>query len=408
MDRERMQRRVQTSPVAGIRRDAAQAFAFAPISPAMPASGSATTDGSFLAGLGRRQRRLPSPTSQPLQASARRWHCSDGLARVVCNCVTGRAMMFGQPFRPASDTPAPSELQTASVLTLIATPDEPIPPAAIAAARERIAESGGRVDGIAWLGRGVACDIVFADADPPDIDCAVRTELAGQRLDLAVQPVEGRRKRLLLADMESTIITRELLDELAGFAGIKDQVAAITALSMRGEVDFAQSLRARVAMLTGLSDELIARTKALIELTPGARTLVATMRAHGARTVLVTGGFDCFAAVAAQLCGFDDYRANRLLVENGRFTGKVGEPLLGPAGKLDALEAAAASGGLLTAQAAAVGDGANDILMLRGAGLGVAFRGKPAVAAAARYRLDYADLTGLLYMQGYRAADFVS
>jgi phosphoserine phosphatase len=309
------------------------------------------------------------------------------------------------------DTGAPADpsVRTAdrTVLTIIAGEGVSVSSDIIALGRQCIAASGGRPATIGWLGRGLACDIAFQKADAAAVERAMREALAGQRFDLAVQPEQARRKRMLVADMESTIITRELLDELAGFAGLKEKVAAITARSMRGEIDFAQSLRERVAMLGGLSDEVIARTRTLIELTPGARTLVQTMRANGAQTVLVSGGFDCFTGVAAALAGFDEQHANRLLVEDGRLIGAVAEPILDAAGKLAALERCAAVHGLSAADVAAVGDGANDIPMLRAAGLGVAFRGKPAVAAAARFRLDYADLTGLLYMQGYPAADFV-
>ncbi|MBX6320786.1 MAG: phosphoserine phosphatase SerB [Rhodospirillaceae bacterium] len=314
----------------------------------------------------------------------------------------------GPAARPAPGAnPAAEASPGAGVLTLIAPPEAPLAAETVALARDGVAAAGGRAAEVAWLGP-TACDIPFEGAEPSAVEAAVRAGLAGRPVDLAAQPARGRRKRLLVADMESTIVTRELLDELAGLAGLRDEVAAVTARSMRGEVDFAESLRRRAAMLAGLDASLIDRVRALIELTPGARTLVATMRAHGAYTMLVSGGFDCFTAVAARACGFDEHRGNRLVVENGRLAGSVGDPILGAAGKLAALEEAAAARGLSPADAAAVGDGANDIPMLRAAGLGVAFRGKPAVTAAARHRLDYADLTGLLYMQGYRAADFVS
>lgn len=292
------------------------------------------------------------------------------------------------------------------VVTLIAGAGGALPADAVALARATVDAAGGRAGAPEWLAPDGACDIPLAELRG-DVEPALRAALAGEKIDLAVQPVAGRRKRLLVADMESTIVTRELLDELAGFAGIKQKIAAITERSMRGEVDFAQSLRERVALIGGLPTTVLEQVKALIVLTPGARTLVRTMRAHGAWTALVSGGFDCFTAIAAAACGFDEHRGNRLQIADGRLTGKVAEPILGPPGKLAALEALAAARGVTTADAAAVGDGANDIPMLQAAGLGVAFRGKPAVAAAARFRLDHADLTGLLYMQGYRAADFV-
>lgn len=292
------------------------------------------------------------------------------------------------------------------IVTLIAGAGAPLGEDVVAAAEAAIVAASGRAGEAVWLAPGTACDLPFAAA-AGEIEPGLRESLAGRRIDLAVQPAAGRRKRLLVADMESTIVTRELLDELAGFAGIRDKVAAITERSMRGEVDFAGSLRERVALLAGLSATVIDQAKALIELTPGARTLVRTMRAHGAHAALVSGGFTCFTAIAAEACGFDEHRGNRLLIEDGRLAGKVGEPVLGPPDKLAALQEIAAARGLRPDETAAVGDGANDIPMLQAAGLGVAFRGKPAVAAAARFRLDHADLTGLLYMQGYRAADFV-
>jgi phosphoserine phosphatase len=296
-------------------------------------------------------------------------------------------------------------MPTPAVATLIAAAT--LPESAVARARDCIAAHGAQPGRVFWLAPALACDIDFTGAGPAGVEAALRGALAGERIDVAAQPAQGRRKRLLVADMESTIVTRVLLDELAGFAGLRDRIAAITARSMRGEIDFAQSLRARVAMLAGLPESVLERTKALIELTPGARRLVRTMRAHGAYTALVSGGFDCFTAIAAAACGFDTHRGNRLLRADGRITGRVAEPILDAGGKLQALNELAAARGLAPADAAAVGDGANDIAMLRGAGLGVAFRGKPAVAAAARHRIDHADLTALLYMQGYRAADLV-
>ena len=225
-------------------------------------------------------------------------------------------------------------------------------------------------------------------------------------MDLAIQPAEGRRKRLLLADMESTIVTRELTDELATLAGMGEAITAMTAASMRGEVDFADSLRARIAMLRGQPAALLKQVKDLVELTPGARALVQTMKAHGARTALVSGGFDCFAAIAAAACGFDELHANRLVIVEGRLAGEVVEPILDRLAKRATLERLATALDIAPADAAAVGDGANDIPMLEAAGLGVAYHGKPVVAAAARFRLDHADLTGLLYFQGYRAQEF--
>ncbi len=291
------------------------------------------------------------------------------------------------------------------VLTLMSGPGG-IAESVLAGARAALQEAGATPGATDWLEAPVACDIPFAGADPTVVETALGRRLAGAPLDLAVQPAAGRRRRLLAADMESTVVTRELTDELASLAGLADKVAPITARAMRGEIDFAASLRERAALLAGRPAELLRRVESLIELTPGARRLVRTMRAHGARTALLSGGFDCFAALAAAACGFDEYHANRLLVVDGLIAGKVAEPILDRGAKRAILEGLAVRLGIPLADAAAVGDGANDIPMIEAAGLGVAYRGKPAVAAAARFRLDHADLSGLLHLQGYRAAEF--
>ena len=294
----------------------------------------------------------------------------------------------------------------AQVLTLIsgigAALDEPV----LAAARATLREAGasrGRSPG--WR-RTRPATFPFPAPIRSAVEAALRRHLAGLPVDLAIQPAEGRRKRLLLADMELTIVTRELTDELAALAGMGEAIAAMTAASMRGEVDFAASLRARIAMLRGQPAALLERVKDLIELTPGARALVQTMKAHGARTALVSGGFDCFAAIAATACGFDELHANRLVIAEGKLAGEVVEPILDRLAKRATLERLASDLAIAPSDAAAVGDGANDIPMIEAAGLGVAYHGKPVVAAAARFRLDHADLTGLLYLQGYRAQEF--
>jgi phosphoserine phosphatase len=294
----------------------------------------------------------------------------------------------------------------AQVLTLMAgigaALDEPI----LAAARATLREAGAEPGPLSWLAPDRACDIPFSGADLHGLEAALRRHLAGMPVDLAIQPAKGRRKRLLLADMESTIVTRELTDELATLAGMGEAIAAMTAASMRGEVDFADSLRARIAMLRGQPASLLERVKDLVELAPGARALVQTMKAHGARTALVSGGFDCFAAMAAAACGFDELHANRLVIAEGKLAGQVVEPILDRFAKRATLERLATDLAISPSDAAAVGDGANDIPMIEAAGLGVAYHGKPVVAAAARFRLDHADLTGLLYLQGYRAQEF--
>jgi phosphoserine phosphatase len=257
-----------------------------------------------------------------------------------------------------------------------------------------------------WLEPGVACDVPFEGMEPILVERIIRQKLGDAAIDVAAQSAVGRRKKILVADMESTFITAELLDELAASLGIADRIAPITARSRRGEIEFAQSLRERVGLLTGQPVAVLETVTARIELMAGARPLVQTMRAEGAYTALVSGGFDCFAAIVAKACGFDEYHANRLGVANGRITGQVAEPILDRSGKADILRRLAANHGIPLESTAAIGDGANDIAMLQAAGLGVAFHGKPAVAAAAGYRLEHSDLTGLLYLQGYRSRDF--
>lgn len=237
----------------------------------------------------------------------------------------------------------------------------------------------------------------------------LRTALSGEPIDLAVLPADAhRRKRLFLADMDSTMIEQECIDELAGTLGLKDHVAAITERAMRGEIAFEPALRERVALLknipVGAVDGLIAER---LTLTPGGPTLVRTMRAHGAHTCLVSGGFTLFTGPIAGLIGFHEHRSNMLDIAGERLTGTVADPIVGKAEKRAALIELRGTLGLGHADTLAVGDGANDLDMLGEAGLGVAFRAKPAVAAAAHVRVDHGDLTALLYLQGYAAAEFV-
>ena len=224
-----------------------------------------------------------------------------------------------------------------------------------------------------------------------------------------VQPQIARRKKLLLADMDSTMIGQECIDELADFAGLKAHVAAITERAMRGEIEFEPALRERVALLKGLAvgvvDEVLAKR---ITLTPGGRELVATMRAHGAYTCLISGGFTLFTSAIAAMIGFDENRGNELLVEDGKLSGKVAEPILGRAAKLATLNELREAFDLDDLDTLVVGDGANDLGMIQSAGLGIAYHAKPAVAAAAHARIDFGDLTALLYAQGYRRDEFAS
>ncbi|HBG98777.1 MAG TPA: phosphoserine phosphatase SerB [Rhodobacteraceae bacterium] len=255
-----------------------------------------------------------------------------------------------------------------------------------------------------WLAPGRAAEFDHAE---PGHGAAARAALAAAGCDVATLPAANRRKRLLIADMDSTVIGQECIDELAAVAGIGPQVARVTARAMAGELDFAEALRARVALLAGLPESAIARVIAdRIRPTPGAATLVATMRAHGAHTALVSGGFTAFTAHIAGALGFDEHRANRLIVADGRLTGQVAEPVLGRDAKRAALDAIAARLGIGAEDVLAVGDGANDLAMIEAAGLGVAFHAKPALAARADARIVHGDLTALLYLQGYRRAEF--
>ena len=290
----------------------------------------------------------------------------------------------------------------ASVLTLIGDPAK----RNLTRAQAEAAAAAVGAGEIAWLAEELACDLYFDGADLEHAEEKVRATLGAAPLDLAAQPAEGRLKRLLVADMESTIIEQEMLDELADFLGLREEMAAVTARTMAGELDFEDSLRARVAKLRDLPLERLEEAAARMTFMPGARRLVATLRSQGCVTALVSGGFTCFAEIVAEACGFDHVQANRLLHSGGRLTGEVAEPILGREAKLTALETTAAEIGCALSETVAVGDGANDLAMLQAAGLGVAFRAKPKLRAAARYRVDHGDLTALLYLQGIPERDF--
>lgn len=237
---------------------------------------------------------------------------------------------------------------------------------------------------------------------------AIRSDLAGAEIDVAVLPARNRRKRLLVADMDSTMIGQECIDELADMAGLKPAVARITERAMRGELDFEPALRERVALLAGLDAAAIGRVlDERIEPSPGARILVRTMRRNGAYTALVSGGFTAFTGPVAAMIGFDENTANRLKIRDGVLSGQVEEPVLGRDAKLAALERHAARLGLAREDIMAVGDGANDLGMIEAAGLGIAYRAKPALAARAHARIDHADLTALLFLQGYEDSAFI-
>ncbi|HZZ34626.1 MAG TPA: phosphoserine phosphatase SerB [Caulobacteraceae bacterium] len=292
-------------------------------------------------------------------------------------------------------------------LTLVA-PDLDILEEVLPAALEAVAGAGYLVKDMQVLGPG-ALDLLV-DGDDPVI-LRARAELAMERypVDICAQLAEGRRKRLLIADMDSTIIGVECLDELADFAGLKSKIAPITERAMRGELEFEPALRERVAMLEGLPLSVLHEAyEERVKLNPGAECLVRTMAQYGARCVLVSGGFDYFTSRVAEAAGFQAERANRLLDDGSALIGAVAEPILGREAKLAALKEEAAAAGVELYEAVAVGDGANDLAMIIAAGLGVAYRAKPIVAGQADARVDHSDLTALLYFQGYGADEFVN
>ncbi|MFO1166999.1 MAG: phosphoserine phosphatase SerB [Rhodoblastus sp.] len=295
------------------------------------------------------------------------------------------------------------------VATLVCNPQAPILTNALAErARAALANAGA----VTWLDNEIAADIAFAPEtgfEPMEIETTLRAALDHAPVDFIVQPLADRRKKLFVADMDSTIIGQECIDELADLVGVKAHVAAITERAMRGEIAFEPALRERVALLKGLDASVPEKVIAeRITITPGARALVRTMRANGAYTALVSGGFTAFTSRIAATVGFDENRANRLVIDAGKFAGLVEEPILGAEAKLSSIIELRDARGLSKAQTIAAGDGANDLPMLREAGLGVAFRAKPAVAAAADARIQHSDLSALLYAQGYARADFVA
>jgi phosphoserine phosphatase len=272
---------------------------------------------------------------------------------------------------------------------------------------DRAAQALSGVERRRWLDEGVAGDLVFT-GDLKAKRAALEGALANEPIDVIVQPLAHRRRRLLVADMDSTLIGQECVDELADFAGVGERVAAITERAMRGEVAFAPALRERVALLAGLPETVIGDVlKDRITLNRGARTLVQTMRANGAYVAIVSGGFRQFTGAIRERLGADEDRANTFIIEGGKLTGEVIEPILGEGAKLSALKEIAAALGLTLDDTLAVGDGANDLPMLQAAGLGIAYRAKPKVAAGAGARVEHADLTALLYAQGFARKDFI-
>lgn len=301
-----------------------------------------------------------------------------------------------------------------AVLSLIGNPAGPfVLGEALARARTALQEAGRSPGAQRVLADGVAGELALETDAPLALAEEIRAALGALRVDVNILPAENRRKRLLVADMDSTIITCECLDEIADFAGLKPKVAAITERAMRGELAFEPALRERVKLLAGMPDATLQQVyDSRVRLSPGARTLVRTMRAHGAFALLVSGGFTFFTSRVAAAAGFDAHRANELLVAEGALTGTVAEPILGREAKRASLVESAKERGLPLADALAVGDGANDLAMIEAAqqagGLGVAYRAKPLLTSAAQARVDHGDLTALLFLQGYAETDFLS
>ncbi|MBB4094200.1 phosphoserine phosphatase SerB [Ochrobactrum pecoris] len=295
--------------------------------------------------------------------------------------------------------------QVSLVATLIANPAK----ASLASALGIKASAAVNATGLYWLADDIACDIALPSGiDSEEAEALLRRSLDGAPIDVVVQEQERRRKKILIADMDSTMIQQECIDELAEEAGLREHVAAITARAMNGEIEFEPALRERVALLKGLPLNVIDKViSTRITLMPGGPELVRTMRKHGAYTALVSGGFTSFTQRIAEMIGFNEERANRLIDDGMHLTGLVTEPILGREAKVEKLVEIAERLGLTPDDAIAVGDGANDLGMIQLAGTGVALHAKPAVAAQARMRVDHGDLTALLYIQGYRKTDFV-
>ncbi len=288
-----------------------------------------------------------------------------------------------------------------SVLCLIADPADPeLTPQLVNTVK---AEIGGTIN---WLAHPHACEIV--DPESTDPVAAARTVLVGKAVDIALVPREGRRKRLLIADMDSTMINEECIDELADALGLKAEISELTARAMNGEIDFAEALNIRVGLLAGLERKRIEEIRReRITLAPGGRALIKTMKAYGAHTVLISGGFTFFADYVGKRIGFDEVVANELEFENDRLTGRVKKPIVDRNRKLVRFGELDTERGLKPDETLAVGDGANDLPMIRAAGMGVALHAKPSVATSAPVRIDHGDLTALLYLQGYAEEEFV-
>ena len=295
------------------------------------------------------------------------------------------------------------------VITVMADPKrESVTSAHLTTVNDALVQAGARVLEPVWLSVGEAADLMFFGLEAEEADRLAREALGDVPLDLVSQPSGTRRKQLLISDMDSTIITVECIDELADFAGLKPQVAAITECAMNGELDFKSALRERVALLAGLPESILQEAYSQrVTLMPGAKALVGTMRSQGAHCLLVSGGFTFFTSRVRETVGFHDDHANLLEIVDGKLSGKVMEPILDRDAKLRSLLEATQKLGLSLKDSLAVGDGANDLPMIMAAGLGVAYHAKPVVRASAGAQINYCDLSALLFLQGYNREDFI-
>lgn len=299
---------------------------------------------------------------------------------------------------------------TTSVITFIAPHDNLLlTPEKVDALAHSLAEHGARIIEKKWLAPNEACDVFFDGISPTHAQDIAHNVLHGEVIDAVAQSAEGRKKKLLIADMDSTMITVECIDELADFAGLKEKVSAITERAMNGELDFQEALYERVALLEGLDESVLQTTyDTRVKYMAGAKELLATMRGADALCVLVSGGFTFFTERVTATLGFHFHKSNRLDVRDGKLTGRVIPPILDKEAKLTNLRIYATEKGLESSEILAVGDGANDLPMLQAAGAGVAYHAKPHVRAQAAMRIDHADLRALLYIQGYTQQEFKS
>lgn len=296
---------------------------------------------------------------------------------------------------------------TDHVLTLISAARDGLAAETVDAIRDALTHLGADAGRPDWLAPGTVCDLPFSDLNDDQADAAARAILGDAPVDVLAQPTAERRKRLLIADMESTLIENEMLDELADYVGKRAEIAAITARAMNGELDFRGALDARVKLLAGLDQSVLDESAKLIRYMPGAHALIATMQANGAHTAIVSGGFRWYTGLVAKTLGVGQEFGNLLEISHGKLTGKVVPPVLGREAKLETLVRLATEFSLPLSATLATGDGANDLDMIGAAGLGVAFRAKPIVATQAKWRVMHGDLTALLYAQGYREGEIV-